>query len=144
MAGQFALLAAVGLAPLFRSGRRAPVPPVAVRLGTGLMLAGGTLVAWGGGALGRHLTVMPDPGAQAELVQRGPYQYARHPIYGGLILLSCGWSVRSGSAASLGLTGALTALLRAKAGYEERALAARFAEYRAYQRRVRRFIPFVV
>ncbi|GGM21136.1 methyltransferase family protein [Deinococcus aerophilus] len=139
MAAQLLLLLGIAAAP--RCGRPMFGTPLTARLGMALMATGALLTVWGGRTLGRQLTALPEPVAHAELIETGIYRHVRHPIYGGLLLLALGWSVRRGSGLALGLTAGLLALLQAKAQYEERALRARFPQYAGYARRVRRFFP---
>lgn len=144
--GQFALLGAVAAAPLALPGLPAwgtPWSGLGLAAGLALASAGALLGAAGGLGLGPNLSVWPQPIAEATLVQTGAYGWVRHPIYGGLILAAFGWSVLWCSWPALGLSLALAALLDAKAGREERWLAARFQDYAAYQARVRKLIPFV-
>lgn len=139
--GQFALLLGIGTAPAITA--RAFGGPGTALTGSVLLLAGGVLTLAGAAALGRSLSALPEPTRHAELVDTGLYGVVRHPIYGGLLLLALGWSLRHGNALSLALTVALLRLLLAKASHEERALMARFPGYPVYARRVRRFIPGV-
>jgi protein-S-isoprenylcysteine O-methyltransferase Ste14 len=94
-------------------------------------------------ALGKGLTPFPRPSARGELVTKGPYRYARHPIYGGGIFFFAGWGLFSAPAALAGAF-ALAVLWDRKAAFEERLLAERYPGYEEYGRRVRwRLIPFV-
>jgi protein-S-isoprenylcysteine O-methyltransferase Ste14 len=108
-----------------------------------LVIAGAALLVAGTRTLGRNLTPLPYPKAGGTFVDRGVYRYARHPIYGGLMLLACGWSLRRGGALALAYSLLLAVLLHVKSGREERWLAARFPAYAAYRAHTRRFIPFV-
>ena len=110
-----------------------------------LMIAGMALRWYSIRVLGTSFTceVATRPGQ--EVVEAGPYHWVRHPSYtGGLItvlgILICCCNVVS-----------LAALIVAVAGYanriiiEERALATDLGDpYRAYMRRTKRLIPFVV
>lgn len=112
----------------------------------GWALAGAGLVvgAWAMLALGDNLTPYPSPRQGTELVERGPYRVARHPIYGAIVLGSVGLSLVAGSGPGLALAGVLAALFTAKSSVEERHLAASVPGYDAYRRRVRgRLLPFV-
>ncbi|WP_420594486.1 methyltransferase family protein [Deinococcus sp.] len=138
---QMVLLAGIFGLPLLRPSRR---PGGALRfLGTLLMLAGGVLTAWSVRRLGRNLTPVPQPLPDGELVQTGPYALARHPIYGGLLLLAVGWSLRRGHSGALCLSGLLWVLFEFKAHNEEARLAEQYPDYPAYRRRVRKFIPWL-
>ena len=95
-------------------------------------------------ALGRSFTVLPRPRERATLRRRGVYAYARHPIYGGLLLLLVGVSLHR-SALVFVPTAVLAALFLAKSVREEAWLAERFPEYADYRRATRpRFIPWLV
>jgi protein-S-isoprenylcysteine O-methyltransferase Ste14 len=76
-------------------------------------------------------------------VTAGVYAFARHPIYGGVLLLAIGWSVAQASLATLGATALLWLLFEAKSRYEERTLVEAYPAYPAYAAATRRFVPFV-
>jgi protein-S-isoprenylcysteine O-methyltransferase Ste14 len=139
VAAQVLLLAGIVALPLLRPRRRTTR---GLRVaGTLLLAAGGTLVGWSGLQLGPNLTPLPEPRAQGQLVQTGPYALARHPIYGRLLLASLGGALAHGHRGALGLSGGLALLFDLKARDEERRLIRHFPEYPAYRRRVHRFIP---
>jgi protein-S-isoprenylcysteine O-methyltransferase Ste14 len=142
---QFVLLVLVIAGPVQIAGwpGRLDERTVTNLLALALVVAGATLLLAGSRVLGRNLTPLPYPKEGGTLVSRGIYQYARHPIYGGLILLACGWSLRRGGGLVLLYALLLAVLLHVKSGREERWLAARFPAYGAYRARTRRFIPFV-
>jgi len=105
----------------------------------------------GGAALGvaggRHLegsiSPYPAPRDDAALREHGAYALVRHPIYGGLILLSTAWSLFT-SPAALGPTALLALVFEGKRRREEGLLRARYPGYVGYAARVRRrFVPFV-
>lgn len=108
-----------------------------------LMLAGAALAVVAGFRLGRSLTPLPVPVADGRLVTDGAYAFARHPIYGGVLLLAIGWSAYAGSWGTFAATAALWGLFEAKSRFEERALLARYPEYATYRAGTRRFVPFV-
>ena len=122
-----ALAASAGL-----GGRLAALP---------LLSVGGWLVASAPRALGANLTPFPRPQPTATLVCEGIYAEVRHPIYGGFILLACGWALLTTNALRLGAAGALFALFKAKARREEAWLNERFPDYAASQDEVPRFLP---
>ncbi len=104
---------------------------------------GGLLVWRSSLALGRNLVPMPEPVAGGSLVDEGPYQYVRHPIYTAIILIFVGISLISSSwLAGLGTLG-LYLLFADKSRYEEGLLRVAYPSYRAYMRRVRFRIPFL-
>jgi protein-S-isoprenylcysteine O-methyltransferase Ste14 len=80
-----------------------------------------------------------------ELVQGGPYRFSRHPIYTGALLAVAGTACAIGQWRGL-LALALTfGAVWYRTRLEERLMAATFGdEYRRYQSRVRRLIPFIL
>lgn len=94
--------------------------------------------------LGASLTAFPKPTDDSELRTQGVYRYARHPIYGGVILLALGWSLVRAPLA-LVPTALLVALFVAKSIREEGFLMERYPGYATYRHMVeKRFIPGIV
>jgi protein-S-isoprenylcysteine O-methyltransferase Ste14 len=137
---QFVLMAVIAAfaASVFLRGA-APV------VAWGVLAAG---VALGGWALSANrpgnFNIRPTPKAGARLVQSGPYRWIRHPMYSAILV--------AGLAGLLGVDPAgrpavgaawlaLLAVLWLKSGLEERWMAARHADYAAYRRATRRFVP---
>lgn len=143
MSVQAALFLAVGLGPWLPLAFDLAAPPPVRWAGPVLMLAGLVLALVAGLRLGRNLTPFPRPRPGGELVTAGVYAFARHPIYGGALLLAIGWSVVHLSVATLLATTLLWLLFEAKSRYEERALSDAYPGYRAYASTTRRFVPFV-
>ena len=108
--------------------------PGVTRLGWIVAAIGLALGIWAGVTMGSSLSPFPRPPRHAELVERGPYRFLRHPIYVGGFLLFAGLSLVF-SVYGLALTAVLGAFWVAKARLEERHLAARFPEYADYRRR---------
>ena len=108
-----------------------------------LFFAGFALGAWAFLYLGRGLTPSPLPNGAGKLVVKGPYAIARHPIYTGVILLSIGITIRSGSLLVIGGTVALVVLFAVKARWEEKHLASTFPGYADYMTGTGRFVPYV-
>jgi protein-S-isoprenylcysteine O-methyltransferase Ste14 len=104
------------------------------RLGWIVAAVGLVLAFWAGVTMGSSLSPFPRPPRDAELVDRGPYRYLRHPIYVGGVLFFAGLSLVF-SVYGLILTAVLAAFWVAKARLEERHLAERFAAYADYKRR---------
>ena len=132
------MLAVLGLGP---SLRNPSWPWSCLAFGAALFVFGGWLGLAGVRALGRNRTALPKPRPDSALVQHGVYGVVRHPLYSSLMFTAVGWSLLWGSGAALTAAGALTLLLHAKARREERWLRERYAEYRDYEQRVKRFIP---
>jgi protein-S-isoprenylcysteine O-methyltransferase Ste14 len=110
-----------------------------------LMVAGMALRWYSIRVLGSSFTceVATRPGQ--EVVEAGPYRWVRHPSYTGGLITVLGVLLCCSNVVSL------AALIVAVAGYanrihiEERALAKDLGDpYRAYMRRTKRLIPFVV
>jgi protein-S-isoprenylcysteine O-methyltransferase Ste14 len=139
---QFVLLGAVFVSGLIaRIELGAPASTVALLLGA-VLIAGGIVLAFRGARdLGRSLSPMPRPTAEAALIEHGVYRLIRHPIYTGLLLASAGWSVATTSWLALLCTGLLALVLDLKSRREEAWLRERFAGYDAYATRTRRFVP---
>lgn len=114
----------------------------------GFILAGACLFAMSGAmgiagavTLKSNLTPFPKPGAQARLVQHGIYARIRHPLYTSVLLAALGWAAVWQSWPALAATVVLGIFFYTKARREERWLREAFPEYRAYEHRVRRFLP---
>lgn len=106
-------------------------------------VAGVILLLLGAFTLGRSFTALPRPKARGGLRQHGVYRFARHPVYGGVLLLALGWSLAEAPLALIP-TAVLAGLFELKSRREEAWLVERYPEYEAYRERTpRRFIPFV-
>ena len=140
---QATLFVLIAAGPWLPVGAGGVVPPVAAVLGGALMLAGLALALIAGLRLGRNLTPFPRPRPGGELVTRGVYRYARHPIYGGVLLLAFGWSVVQFSWGPGGAVLLLLWLFESKSRYEEGLLARVYPAYADYAAGTRRFVPFV-
>ena len=80
-----------------------------------------------------------------ELIQTGPYRYARHPIYTGLLLMALGTAIAGGRLRCwLGFL-ILGAGFWIKLAQEESLLLRHFpADYPSYRTRVKALIPFII
>ncbi|MEY4477100.1 MAG: hypothetical protein RJA31_604 [Actinomycetota bacterium] len=141
VAVQFALLGVIVVAPAGDLPWRGN--PWTEFVGQLLFLAGLGLVVWSGVALGRSLTAHPEPTAKSELRTTGPYAFARHPIYSGLISLAVGAAFAGASWLHVTAAVALVVTLTAKSRFEESLLVARYGDdYVSYARTVGRFVPW--
>jgi protein-S-isoprenylcysteine O-methyltransferase Ste14 len=137
VSGQILLMALVAVAAIM--GSNWPAGLVLASIGVVVAAVGGLTMIWGGRTLGRSLTPFPSP--RGEHLERGPYRFIRHPMYGGGIVLALGVSLAS-SPWALVPTAALIPFFLVKARYEERLLAQADPSYAEYLTRVRkRFSP---
>jgi protein-S-isoprenylcysteine O-methyltransferase Ste14 len=105
----------------------------------------GALVAFAARAvIGRNWGIPGTRQTNAELVTSGPYQFIRHPIYSGILLMMAGTAV--GLAPVLWLaTVAVAIYFIASARAEEAYMARRFPdEYPDYRARTKMLIPFLL
>jgi protein-S-isoprenylcysteine O-methyltransferase Ste14 len=107
-------------------------------------LAGLVISIWGLFGLSWHsFSVFPEPKQKGKLITHGIYNYIRHPMYAGILILTGSliiqfWSpLRFCSFLCLGLVFIL------KIRKEEALLSSRFPEFEEYKRRTNRLIPFV-
>lgn len=106
--------------------------------------AGAGLAIWAWVAMGiRRLSVLPEVRTNAALVTAPPYRWFRHPMYSGVLAFCGGLVATSYAHWKLGVWLLLLLVLDAKARYEERLLAERFAGYEEYRRRTWRLLPGV-
>lgn len=109
-----------------------------------LCLTFATMVGIAGlASLGRNLTPLPKPSEKTKLVQHGIYRWLRHPLYTAVMTASVGWSLLRQSWPAFAFSLGLAAFLDAKARREELWLRHQFVEYQEYEKRVRRFIPWI-
>ena len=141
MLGQSALLGAIFLLAVFLRGNG--FQPAIVITGAVLIVVGAGVALAGALALGRNLTPFPKPTERAQLVQHGIYALIRHPLYTSVISVSVGWALVWQSWPVLLVAVALIPFFHAKARHEERWLREKFPEYADYERRVRRFLPWL-
>jgi len=112
-------------------------------VGLALLVGGAGLVAGGVLKLGAALTPLPYPAADARLQETGVYRVVRHPMYCGVLFAAFGWALLRHGWLTLGYALAGWVLIELKVRQEEQWLLERFPGYGAYQRRVRKLIPFV-
>lgn len=135
---QAVLLAALIVLP---TGNRWPTPAALIVFGGVLIGLGLVAVAIAGLRLGPSLTPTPVPTAGGALVTSGLYQFVRHPIYTGVLLIVVGLIIRSGSLLTLAVGLVTFWFFNVKAQWEEAQLAERYPDYPAYAALTPRFIP---
>lgn len=111
--------------------------------GLALLAAGLALALMAALRLGRGLTPLPHPRDDCTLVTTGPYALVRHPIYSGILLAAFGWGCYLQGGLTLLWALALLIFFDIKSRREEAWLLERFPDYRAYQGRVRKLLPFI-
>ncbi|MBW4093570.1 MAG: isoprenylcysteine carboxylmethyltransferase family protein [Proteobacteria bacterium] len=116
---------------------------VAGLVGVGLCALGVGLAVWARACLGRNwgmpMTRKADPG----LVTAGPYVYARHPIYGGLLLAMLGSAIGQNLFWTVPLV-LYAAYFLYSARREETLMTEQFpGRYPDYMQRTTMFLPFL-
>lgn len=110
-----------------------------------LVLIGFSCGCWAVAAVGvRRVRVMPEVSEQTQLVTSGPFRFVRHPMYTGLSIACMGFSLMPFQVWKAIALAILILVLVLKSRLEETQLLAQFPEYEAYQKRTKRFIPFVL
>jgi len=137
---QFALCGLVVFGPRTWAFARTALESI---VGAALLLSGGLLLVTGALRLGANFTAVPYPKDQAPLIETGPFQFVRHPMYSGAIFMALGWALWVHSWLTLGYAMVLFVFFDIKSRREEQWLKAKFSDYAAYQKRVRKLIPFV-
>ncbi len=143
---QFVLFALIFFVPLLAPSLvEWPDPWDLVGVGLGLVLAliGGLTALAGVMSLGTNLAAVPYPREDAALVEKGAFRFVRHPIYSGIILGSFGWGLLTNSLFALLLAMVLFIFFDLKSRREEQWLSEKYADYTAYQARVRKLIPLI-
>jgi protein-S-isoprenylcysteine O-methyltransferase Ste14 len=134
-----AIVATGVLGTAWPSGARSWLVVAAVPIG----LCGAYLLVGGIAGLGRQLTPFPKPVEHGGLRRVGVFGLARHPMYGGALLLALAWSLVSSPLALLPWTVAAV-FLDTKRRREEAWLIEQHPDYAEYQTSVRRsLVPFV-
>jgi protein-S-isoprenylcysteine O-methyltransferase Ste14 len=146
------LLMATAFALLFRPqarigqlGWRMVASPTAAYTGLALTIVGAGFAIWARMTLGGNWSATITEKENHALIDRGPYQIVRHPIYAGGLVAMLGTALVYGEAGCF--LAVLVALLAwwFKARVEEEFMTRRFGDqYRRYQREVKRLIPFVL
>jgi len=110
-----------------------------------LCVAGLGFALWARVTLGRNWSGVVTLKEGHELVQRGPYRFVRHPIYTGVLIMFFATAlVQSHLAGFVGVL-LMFASFWIKLDREETLMLRQFPErYAAYQKGVKRIIPFVL
>lgn len=113
-------------------------------LGMALFLAGALFGLW---ALrhnrGDNFNIRPDLKEGCDLITTGPYQFVRHPMYTSVMLMTLALAVATPVYLEWSSFLLLIFVLALKAVREERLWCEGSAEYKAYMKKTKRFIPFI-
>jgi protein-S-isoprenylcysteine O-methyltransferase Ste14 len=104
---------------------------------------GVALYRWGATTLGDALSPLVAPHPEGRLVTAGPYRVVRHPMYVGQLLIAAGAPATLGCRWAFAVSFAAALVLFVRIGMEENALSRAYADYRSYQARSKRLLPFV-
>ncbi|HUJ13682.1 MAG TPA: isoprenylcysteine carboxylmethyltransferase family protein [Thermoanaerobaculia bacterium] len=109
--------------------------------GSAIGVAGLLLMAPAFVSLRKVVQIAPEPKAEGHLVTSGVYRLLRHPMYSGIVLVVAGLFLRE-PGVFVAISGAvLIAFLITKSRFEEKLLAARYADYAEYRKRTWGVIP---
>ncbi len=144
--GVFGFLAIMIVGPWEYTHMTGPIPRdgLVAWAGIGLFALGVAINAWSMATLRSLYTVRLAIQADHHLVTSGPYRMVRHPGYFGFVLAFPGMALALGSLSMIAVAGATIVWIVQRIGAEEAMLLEQFGdEYRAYQGRTKRLIPFV-
>jgi protein-S-isoprenylcysteine O-methyltransferase Ste14 len=126
-------------------GARWPSAARSIRMAGAAVSALGGLCLFAGGItrLGKQITPFPRPVEEGSVKRSGAYGVVRHPMYGGVLLMTLGWSLVSSPLALAPWTVAAV-FLDAKRRREEAWLVEKHPDYEDYRASVRHsLLPFV-
>jgi protein-S-isoprenylcysteine O-methyltransferase Ste14 len=110
-----------------------------------LCIAGLAFCVWARATLGRNWSGTITLKEGHELIERGPYRLVRHPIYTGLLAMFLATALGFGHMGGIGAVLLAFASFWIKLSEEERLMLQQFPDqYRSYQQRVKRIIPFML
>jgi len=91
-----------------------------------------------------NFNIVPDIKDGCELITEGPYRFIRHPMYSGVTLIALAEVVSLFSLWKVPVLILLIVVLYLKASREEKFWCAKTEEYKAFQKKTKMFIPFVL
>lgn len=100
-------------------------------------------IFWAIVLLNTKLTITPELRYGAKLIENGPFRFVRHPIYFSLIAICIIWLVDDFSYIRLIFSIILFIDLVLKVNYEETFMLKEFEDYKEYQRKTKKIIPFI-
>lgn len=108
-----------------------------------LFTLGITLAFWAFYNMGsKNYSPFPEPKPNGEFTQKGAYKYIRHPMYTGLILIAAALTLSNLDLIPFLVFAVLVYVLDEKSTLEEILLAKMHPEYKNYQAKTKKFIPF--
>jgi protein-S-isoprenylcysteine O-methyltransferase Ste14 len=141
----FALLSDRWLTQGWLGMRFLPVADSVAMVGLGLTIAGCAFAIWARLTLGSNWSGRATVKAGHELITRGPYALARHPIYTGLLAAVAGTALVNGEWHGVLAFVLIVLGLMVKMSQEERLMVQTFpAAYPAYRQRVKALIPGIL
>jgi len=121
-----------------------PEGPATFGIGLVLLVLGLAFAVWARIQLGRFWSGTVTIKVGHELIQRGPYQVVRHPIYSGILLGLLGTVLALGELRGFIALTLFVLAFEIKLRREERWLTQQFGvAYQAYQRQVKALVPLV-
>ena len=128
----------------FLCGQAWPTTDATFWSGASLLALGLGFSVWARVTLGRNWSATVTVKEDHELIRSGPYRFARHPIYTGLLLGFIGTAVALAEWRGVLAVAIVFAALWRKLRLEERWMAETFGgQYAAYKRKVRALAPFL-
>jgi protein-S-isoprenylcysteine O-methyltransferase Ste14 len=91
----------------------------------------------------QRVNILPVPHPNGVLVTHGPYAVIRHPMYTAQLFAALVAAIESALWLNAGVWLLYMVLLVMKAAYEEQGLVKQFSDYREYQQKTWRLVPFL-
>lgn len=91
----------------------------------------------------RYFSPFPEPPKKHKLTQGGLYQYVRHPMYTGIMLIGLSLVLTNPSFQALVIYLILLYVLDLKASLEEKLLSMIYPQYKTYQKKAKKFVPYL-
>jgi protein-S-isoprenylcysteine O-methyltransferase Ste14 len=132
------------IAPDWLLMRLWPQTPAIELLGLALTILGCLFAVWARLTLGSNWSGLPTVRREHELITKGPYALARHPIYTGILLALAGSAIANGESGWILSWFLVLISYTVKIRQEEQLMMETFPQdYPAYRRRVKALIPGV-
>lgn len=113
-------------------------------IGNLLILLGITLGLWSIYAMkSNEWGVSPIPKSDAFLITKKPYRYIRHPMYSAVLFFCLGLVLENPSLWNCIVYGILLIDLLIKLNWEEQMLSEKYPDYKTYQKKTKKLIPFI-